>query len=343
MRKLACTALLLASTSALTATAQSQGRLLVLSKHDHTLSIVDPGTLKVTARMPVGENPHEVVASADGTRAYVSNYDPAPGNFLAVLDLNAHKALPHIDLGPLERPHGLAFAGGKAYFTAETNKAIGSYDPAKHKVDWVLGIGQNRTHMVNVSPDAKHIVTTNVNSATVSLIDLVPMKMTPPKGAPAGPPPPPMEGLDWNETVIPVGHGDEGFDISPNRREIWTANAQDGTVTVIDYTQKRVVATLHTDTASANRLKFTPDGRLVLVSLLDGTDLVVIDASTRKVVKRIPIGHGAAGIVMQPDGSRAFIGCTADNYVAVIDLKKLTLAGKIDAGGEPDGMFWVGH
>jgi streptogramin lyase len=55
------------------------------------------------------------------------------------------KALPPIDLGPLRAPHGLAFAGGKLWFTAEGAKVIGSYDPASSKFDWVLGTGQNRT------------------------------------------------------------------------------------------------------------------------------------------------------------------------------------------------------
>ena len=44
--------------------------LLALSKTDHTLSIVDPVTLKIIAKMPVGPDPHEVIASADGTRAW---------------------------------------------------------------------------------------------------------------------------------------------------------------------------------------------------------------------------------------------------------------------------------
>jgi len=58
-------------------------------------------------------------------------------------------------------------------------------------------------------------------------------------------------------------------------------------------------------------------------------------------VKRIPVGHGAAGIEMQPDGARVFVACTPDNYVAVIDLKTLAVTGKIDAGGNPDGMAWA--
>jgi YVTN family beta-propeller protein len=101
------------------------------------------------------------------------------------------------------------------------------------------------------------------------------------------------------------------------------------------------VQTLAADVHGANRLKFTPDGKHVLVSTLGGPDLVVLDASTRKVIKRVPIGHGAAGIEMQPDGARAFVACTPDNYVAVIDLKSLEVAGHIQAGGQPDGMAWA--
>ena len=48
--------------------------LLALSKHEHTLAIVDPETLKVIARAPVGPDPHEVIASSDGRTAYVSIY-----------------------------------------------------------------------------------------------------------------------------------------------------------------------------------------------------------------------------------------------------------------------------
>jgi YVTN family beta-propeller protein len=119
------------------------------------------------------------------------------------------------------------------------------------------------------------------------------------------------------------------------------ANAQDGTISVIDLAGKKVSQTLAANVPGANRLKFTPDGKQVLVSTLGGPDLVILDAVSGQVVKRLPIGHGAAGIVMQPDGSRAFVACSPDNYVAVIDLHSLTVAGHIQAGGNPDGMAWA--
>ena len=336
--------------------------LLVLSKREHTLSIVDPATLKVVAKMPVGADPHEVVASADGKTAWVSIYGGGGFHELSVLDLAGQKALPSYDLGALNGPHGLMFEGGKLWFTAEGAKVVGRLDPATNKVDWVMGTGQNRTHMVFVTADEKRVYTTNVASGTVSVIELTdmpPMGPPPPgngpgmggpgglpPGAPGGPggPPQGMPGMprtSWVQTVIPVGKGDEGFDVTPDGKELWTANAQDGTISVIDLGTKAVVATLDANVPSANRLKFTPDGKLALVSTLRGGDLTVVDVASRKVVKRVAVGHGAAGIQMQPDGARAFVSCGPDNYVAVIDLKTLTVAGHIDAGGEPDGLAWA--
>jgi YVTN family beta-propeller protein len=141
--------------------------------------------------------------------------------------------------------------------------------------------------------------------------------------------------------VIRVGNGSEGFDVSPDHKEVWVANAQDGTISVIDLAGEKVIETLAVNVHGANRLKFTPDGKRVLVSTLGGPDLVVLDAATRKEITRIPIGHGAAGIVMQPDGLRAFVACSPDDYVAVIDLYSLKVIGHIQAGGQPDGMAWA--
>jgi YVTN family beta-propeller protein len=335
--------------------AQSAPRqsLLALSKRDHTLAIVDPARLKVLAKVPVGNDPHEVIASADGTTAYVSNYGGGAYNTLAVVDLVDQKALPPVDLGPLRGPHGLDFIGGKVWFTAEAAKAIGSYDPATRKVDWILGTGQNRTHMIFVARDLKRIVTTNVSSGTVSIIEKSALHAPgPPPGAPTapssaqGPPPGPRgpmgpPGGDWEETVVPVGQGSEGFDISPDGKEIWVANAQDGTVAIINVATKTVTQKLAVNMQGANRLKFTPDGKHVLVSSLRGPELDVIDAADRKEIKRLSLGHGAAGILMQPDGARAFVACTPDNYVAVIDLKSLEVTGQIDVGPEPDGLAWA--
>ena len=256
----------------------------------------------------------------------------------------------------------MAFAGGKLYFTAETNKVIGRYDPATQRVDWILGTGQDRTHMVEVSKNLDKIFTSNVNSATISIIEQVsppaggfgpPPGAPPGSGPPAGPPPQGPGGpegqprLTWEITNVPAGKGVEGFDISPDGKEIWAANARDATVTIIDVPAKKVIQTLPIPVKGANRLKFTPDGKRVLISGLGAragdSSLVVIDATTRKDVKQLNLGGGAAGILIAPDGARAYVAVSMADKVAVVDLKTLEVVGQIDAGKQPDGLAWAGR
>lgn len=331
--------------------------LLILSKTDHALAIVDPSSLQVVGRVPVGDDPHEIVASSDGKTAYVSNYGFGAFHTITPIDLVAQRQLTPIDLGALRGPHGLMFQDGKVWFTAEAARAIGSYNPASGKIDWIMGIGQNRTHMIYVQPGARRIVTTNVNSGTVTVLDKFdtysaggPPQMPPPQGAgmpdhPSGPPPemPPgpilPPGGDWKLTNIAAGERNEGFDVTPDLKQAWTVSPADSKVYMIDLNEKKVTGTIDAGAQRANRLKFTPDGKLALISA--GPELVIVDVATQKVIKRITTGHGSGGVLIQPDGLRAYIACSPDGYVAVIDLKTFAIVGRIEPGGNPDGMAWA--
>jgi YVTN family beta-propeller protein len=44
---------------------------------------------------------------------------------------------------------------------------------------------------------------------------------------------------------------------------------------------------------------------------------------------------------MQPDGARAYVACTPEDHVEIIDLKTLASAGRIEAGKQPDGLAWT--
>ena len=324
------TRLLLASTlfvCALAApAAQGAGTLIVLNKTDATLVKIDPASGKILGTVPTGEGPHEVTVSTDGRTAFVGNYGgPAPGgNTISVIDLTAMKELKRVDVSPLRRPHGIVFVDGKVYYTSETSRVVARLDPSTYQTDWLLGTGQGGTHMVWVNRDASRMFTCNIGSHSISILD----RPQNPNG-------------QWNVTTIPVGRGPEGFDVSPDGRELWAAHSQDGGVSIIDIEQKKVTATLDLQTKRSNRLKFTPDGKLALISDLDAGEVLVVDVPTRKVTKRIPLGRMVEGILMHPDGSKAYVAVNGDNHVAVIDLKTLEPTGKIVTGGGPDGMAWA--
>jgi YVTN family beta-propeller protein len=323
--------------------------LLILEKDANTLAIVDPASLKIEGRVPAGPDPHEVESSPDGKLAYISNYGGSDSalHTISVVDLIAQKALPPIDLGALHSPHGLAFAGGKLYFTAETNKVVGRYDPATQTIDWLVGTGQDRTHMVVVSAAFDRVFTSNVSSGTISIIEQESAPNPgPPPGAmpPSGGPPPGSPRKTWRVTNVAAGRGSEGFDPSPDGKEIWAANAQDGSVTIIDVATKKATQTFPIP-VRGNRLKFTPDGKRALISGgpsgSSGANLVILDAVTHKELRSFDFGGGSAGILIVPDGSRAYVAVSTKDKVAVVDLKKLEVDGYIATRKGPDGLAWA--
>ena len=305
----------------LTAFPAAAQTLLVLNKED-SLAFVDPNSKKVLGLVRTGSGPHEV--ETDGRFACVSNYGggSAPGTTLSVIDIASQKEIHRVELGALRTPHGIFVADGKCYFTAEANKAIGRYDPATRQIDMVLGTGQNGTHMVMVSKDGSQIYTSNIGSNTISIFDRAGV-------------------ANWNLTLIPVGVGPEGFDVSPDGKQLWTAHSRDGSVSIIDIPSKKVVATFSVQTKRSNRLKFSPDGRFVLISDLEAGELVALERATRRELKRIKVGRGLAGILITPDSARAYAAATGDNNVGVIDLKTLELVDRLNTGVGPNGMAWV--
>jgi YVTN family beta-propeller protein len=239
-----------------------------------------------------------------------------------MIDVAARKELRRIDVSPLSRPHGLAFSNGKLYFTAEADRKIARYDPATDKIDWQFETGQATTHMVLPTKDGRTIFTSNIGGDSVSAI---------------------QQGADgaWTQTVIPVGKGPEGIELSPDGREVWSAHSRDGGVSIIDVASKKVVQTIALATKRSNRIKLTPDAKFALVSDLDAGELVVVDAPARKVIKRLPLGSMPEGILIPPSGGVAYVAVNGDNFVAVVDLNTWQTTKKIATGAGPDGMAWI--
>ncbi len=328
---------------ALAAEATPANALLASSKGDHTLAIVDPASDRVIARMPIGPDPHEVIASDDGRTAYVSNMGNSNLHRIDVLDLVGQRALDPIDTGPLTGVHGLAVSPGKLWFTAQGAMALARLDVASRRVDWIMGTGQSWTHMLMLTPNLRGIYATNVMSGSVSIFALEPAPVpafAPPPGA-RGPNANLARPLVWVHTLVPTERGTEGFDVSPDGRELWTAASGSGRIYVIDTAAKRVAQVLDANAVGANRVKFTHDGRRVLVSSLRSGDVRVYDAKTRTEVKRIRAGHGCAGVLVAPDDRRAYVACTSDNTVVVLDMSTLTPVDHIDVGPRPDGLAWA--
>ena len=302
------------------------GRLLVLLRDASALAIVDPENGTVLGRVPTGRDPHEVTASADGRLAFVASMVDG----ISVIDIAAREEIRRVDPGQGSQTHDVVFAAGKVYFTIEGYKSIGRYDPSTNQIDWTLGIGQDGTHMLVLDQDRDRMFLPNTGSNTVTMV----------QGAMAGP-----ARASLTHIAVP-GETPEGIDLSPDGRELWTATRSDGGVSIIDVESRRVVETLDLGMLDANRLKFTPDGRVLIIDG-EAASLVVLDAASRTVIKRLTVGStdtGDGAVLVEPGGARAYLGLRAADRVAVVDLNTLevTFEMPMGDGAGPGCMYWIG-
>src|SRR6266498_3367308 len=139
---------------------------------------------------------------------------------------------------------------------------------------------------------------------------------------------------------------------SADGKRAYVANIGSGSVTVVDLSQAKVKVPQF-----PIRIKITPDGQRALVSCARSGDVAIIDTATKKEIKRISIDRKAVpgsearlfstqfgksptpvGLLIAPDGKRGWVASTNADVVSVLDLVSLTIAGRIIAGKEPDGL-----
>jgi len=299
--------------------------LVVLNKADATLAIIDSTAMKIIAKVPTGDSPHEVVLSADGKTAFVANYGAQqPGSSLSVIDIPTAKEIKRVDLSPLMRPHGLQMIGGKIYFTAETNRVIARYDPAAGKVDWIMGTGQNVSHMVVGSNDQKRFYTANIGSDSITAFEF---QNVPPAGS--------------KVMHVAVGKQPEAIDLSPDGREVWTGLNAEGAIDIVDTATNKFKEKVNIG-GRPYRVKFTPDGKYVVNTMVETKELLVIDAATRKETKRIKLESIPLGVVFSADGKIAFVTAGEPDLVLKVDMEKGTVLGQVDTGKVPDGIAVAG-
>ena len=132
-------------------------------------------------------------------------------------------------------------------------------------------------------------------------------------------------------------------------KEIWVANAQDNTATIINVASKSVSQNVPISVKGANRLKITPDGKYALISGLgagrgssaSASDLVVLDVATRKEVKQLKLGE-VRGYPCRTRWRARFHRCKRRRQNRGPGFEKtLAVTGYFTAGKQPDGMAWA--
>ncbi|HKU76424.1 MAG TPA: YncE family protein [Pyrinomonadaceae bacterium] len=299
------------------------GVLVVSRNGENQALLVDAANYQLIATLPTGKGPHEIATSRDGRFAYIaiSGNSQEPGRTITVLDLVQHTVKATFDLGDYRQPHDLRVSrnGALLWVTCAPSKAILEIDTSNGNILKSYKLDQDGAWMLVVTPDERKLYTANIEGKSVSIIDR------------------------QANTVrsIAFDSGQYGIDVSPDGREAWVYHIGKGQISIIDVATDKVVATLPSGGQGSGRMKFTADGKYVLVAHNDSKNLVMFEAARRRLIHIIPLSVTPKVLEVSPDGKRAFITSPSTDKAMVIDLVALKEVSTFPTGKTPDGIAWA--
>ena len=305
------------------------GWLLVANKADQALGIIDPVTGTQVAAVPEGgATGHEVIASPDGTKAYVPIYGSGgvgkpgtDGQHIAVIDLKTRVVEKTFAFSKGIRPHHPLFGpkDGLLYVTTELDNTITVIDPKTMAIVGTISTEQPESHMLAISSDGTRGYTANVAPGTVSVLDLVNRKPI---------------------TVIPVATHTQRIALSVDDRWAFTSDTTQPRLAVID-TRTNTVARWVTLPGAGYGAAATPEGRWLVIALSAANKVAVIDLKTFEVARTIDVPVSPQEVLVRPDGKIAYVSCDVPGKVAAIRTSDWAVDKVIDAGKYADGLAWA--
>jgi DNA-binding beta-propeller fold protein YncE len=292
--------------------------LLVGEKDAGRLVIIDPESLEIVARIPAGGNLHEL--ATDGRFVYIGSNLPG----ITVVDAIAQKRVESIDISSFGDRHAISFAGKHLYIGHESHRLISRYDPDTKKFDEVIGL-PGGSHLLLIMPDEQRIFTASSNGQVIAIVDRVTDS---------------RRQTNFEFTTFPGDTRMEGMALSPDGKEFWALHMNAKKISIINVPEKKLIDTISHEGGLNNRIKFTKDGKYVLMNELFGNELRVWDVATRQEIKRIDVGAGGEGIFIDPVRPRAYYTVSAGNKLVVIDTDTMTVIKEIHDLQNPDGMDW---
>ncbi len=297
-----------------TATVAHANVVVVLNSRDATVSLLDQATYQEIGSIPVGKEPHHLMATPDNKSLIVAS---SVGNELLFLDPKTGQIQRRI--ADIMDPYQIGFSPDQKWFVVNALRLdrvdIYAYDGRDLKLSKRIPLAKLPSHMA-FSADSKTAFITQQGSDQVSAIDLATqaVKWTMPVGKlPAGITMTAdgkyllvgimgsdyIEVIDWRaqKTVkkIKAGEGTHNFLSMGDKRHTFVSNRISNTINIIDQQTLTNIGTINVP-GGPDCMELSDDGKTLWVTLRWIQKVAVIDVASKKVIKTIRVGRSPHGV-----------------------------------------------
>ena len=307
-------------------------RIYVPDSDSGSLDVIDPATYKVVEHFVVGRNPQHVVPAWDLKTLYVTN---DLSNSLTPIDpTSGRRAGPDI---PVDDPYNMYFTpdGASAIVVAEARHHLDFRDPHTFALQETVDVGCKGVDHIDFSADGSYLIATCEFSGELLKLDVKTRKVLgyltvggKPQDIKVDPAGKVFYVADMDANglheidgdsfrqigFLPTGPETHGLYPSRDASVMYVANrggrTNAGSVSVVDFTSRQVIATWPVPNGTPDMGGVSPDGNVLWLSGRRSREVYAIDTHTGAVLARIPVGAGPHGLCVWPQPGTYSLGHT---------------------------------
>jgi len=320
------------SADRLTGPARSAKQLVYVPNSDSdTVDVIDPHTMRIVEHFAVGALPQHVVPSWDLRTLYVTN---DVGNSLTPIDPRTGKPGSPI---PVDDPYNLYFTpdGAYAIVVAERLQRLDFRDPHSFRLRHSLVVPCRGVDHMDFSADGRYLLASCEFSGQMLVVDVARQRVVRTISLPDGSSGMPQDvklspdgrlyyvadmraGGVWEIDAhryrvlgfLRTGAGAHGLYPSRNARLLYVTNRNAGTISVVNFSTRRIVATWTIPGGSPDMGGVSADGRVLWLTGRYDAEVYAISTLTGRLLARIPVGTGPHGLCVWPQPGRYSLGHT---------------------------------
>ena len=282
-------------------------------RDDDAIGVVDTGTRRELARIPVGDEPIQVLLAGD--QLFVSNLS---SNDLRVIDTATFQVQARIETAIQPLDMALAPDGKTLYATNAGARALTIVDIESGQARTV-SLDSTSEGLYGVAATTDKVFTTDIAGSRVLVLS--------PQGR--------------ITDRIPVPPKPRSLALAPDGETLYVTSMDTGSLTAIDVDGGTISRSIDLDVGGTFAIAPSPDGHKLYLTAHEEGVLLVVDVTSGILRKKLASGSNPRAIAFSPDGTQAYVTSSFSNEIHIVDTVRDIVVGRYDSGQNPRGIALV--
>ncbi len=277
---------------------------------DDAIGVVDTGTRLELARIPVGDEPIQVLLNEG--KLFVSNLS---SNEISIIETATFQVLTHIETA--DQPLDMTLApGGQTLYASNSGAGtltIVDIESERARTIRLEGIGSGP---YGIAATSAKIFTTDIANNQVLVVS--------------------PQGRITRRIAVPAQP--RSLALSPDEKTLYVTSMGAGVLTAIDTESETVSRSSELAVGGTFAVAPSPDGQKIYLTAHDEGVLVIVDTVDGMLLKKLEIGRNPRAISFSPNGKLAYITNSFSNEIHIVDTERDAVVGRYSASQNPRGI-----